>query len=169
MSHPPNDVIKTLSEEARSRECAFCLIATNSPAFDPTAAPESNGDGGDNSSGRAHIVLSTPDVIAFLDIMPLTRCHLLVCPRTHREKLSHLSPAENAVVGAWLPILSRAACCVSGYSDFNVVQNNGTILCTAGGFIVLERDFRVSTLRETECGHSDRKTKADLVCLTAQA
>jgi diadenosine tetraphosphate (Ap4A) HIT family hydrolase len=127
MSLMPNETIVMLHQQTLARGCPFCAIASNCPPFDPTlkrllplSLPPT-----DNNSG--HIVLSTPNVIAFLDILPLTRAHILVCPREHREKLSDLSPAENAVVGAWLPIIARAACKISGYEDFNLVQNNGTM------------------------------------------
>ena len=72
------------------------------------------------------MVVSTRDVIAFLDIMPLSRGHVLACPRSHVEKITELSPADNTWIAAWLPVVARAACKVSGYQDFNVIQNNGT-------------------------------------------
>ncbi|CCX06597.1 Similar to Hit family protein 1; acc. no. O94586 [Pyronema omphalodes CBS 100304] len=46
-------------------------------------------------------------------------------PKSHYEKLTDLPSSINASIGAWLPIIARAACAVSGYADFNVVQNNG--------------------------------------------
>jgi hypothetical protein len=44
------------------------------------------------------VLLSTPDVIAFLDIAPLTRGHVLVATRRHRVKTVELSTAEGAEV-----------------------------------------------------------------------
>ncbi|KAF8252281.1 HIT-like protein [Wilcoxina mikolae CBS 423.85] len=126
MSLIPNETLVMLHQQALARGCTFCAIASNSPPFDPTLPrPPPSPSPHPPNSDSGHIVLSTPDVIAFLDTLPLTRAHVLVCPREHREKLSDLSPAENAVVGAWLPIIARAACKVSGYEDFNLVQNNG--------------------------------------------
>lgn len=40
--------------------------------------------------------------------MPITRGHVLLTPRQHREKLSHCKTSEAAVLGAWLGVLSRA-------------------------------------------------------------
>ncbi|KAF8534384.1 HIT-like domain-containing protein [Trichophaea hybrida] len=100
MSFMPNETLVMLHQQALARGCTFCAIASNSPPFDPTLPrppPSPSPPPPDSDSG--HIVLSTPDVIAFLDILPLTRAHVLVCPREHREKLSDLSPAENAVIG----------------------------------------------------------------------
>jgi len=106
-----------------SSSCAFCEIAKEFAAFDATTPPAYLDDGHKRS---AHVVVSTRDVIAFLDIMPLSRGHVLVCPRNHVEKITELSPADNARIAAWLPVVARAACKVSGYQDFNVIQNNGT-------------------------------------------
>ncbi|KAI5855934.1 HIT domain protein [Tricharina praecox] len=125
MSLLPSTVLATLSSQARSGVCAFCEISTSYPSFPPSTPAPAPPPTPPAQQQQSHIVLSTPDVIAFLDILPLTRAHVLVCPRAHREKLSDLSPAENAVVGAWLPVVARAACNVSGYADFNLVQNNG--------------------------------------------
>jgi len=65
--------------------------------------------------------------MAFLDIMPMTAGHVLVIPRTHREKLGDLRGREGASLGQWLPIVSRAVMRALGRAggDWNVVQNNG--------------------------------------------
>jgi len=57
--------------------------------------------------------------------MPLSPGHLLLCPRSHRPKLTDISATEAADLGAHLRILSRALCRVTGVHDWNVVQNNG--------------------------------------------
>ena len=56
-----------------SPDCAFCEIVA--------------GD------GPAHVVYSDDDVVAFLDIAPITRGHTLVIPRRHSSGLSDLDPA----------------------------------------------------------------------------
>ncbi|GMF73773.1 unnamed protein product [Aspergillus oryzae] len=53
----------------------------------PYTAPISLPDSSDPSQPTAHLILSTKHVLAFLDIMPLTRGHVLVIPRAHYEKL----------------------------------------------------------------------------------
>ena len=97
-----------------SADCPFCDIAAHTPASATPAA----------ASG-AHVVLATPAVLAFLDILPLAPAHLLVVPRAHAATLDGLAPAAGAALGAWLPVLARAVARVSGCEDFNVVQNNG--------------------------------------------
>ncbi|RSN50551.1 HIT family protein [Actinomadura sp. WAC 06369] len=42
----------------------------------------------------AHIVLDTPEAMAFLDARPLFKGHTLLVPRTHRETLTDLPPEE---------------------------------------------------------------------------
>lgn len=44
------------------------------------------------------VILSTPDVIAFFDIAPLTRGHILVAPRNHRKKVGDLEVREGGEV-----------------------------------------------------------------------
>ena len=66
--------------------------------------------------------------MAFLDIMPIERGHVLVIPRQHRDKLKDLQGSEGAALGAWLPVVCRAVMRALGHpdGDWNVVQNNGT-------------------------------------------
>ncbi|KAH0603782.1 uncharacterized protein H6S33_007441 [Morchella sextelata] len=102
--------------------CPFCTIAASFPPHPPAtphAAPAAPLD------PPTHIILSTPYVLAFLDIQPLTRGHVLVCPRAHAERLTDLTPAQSGGIGAWLPVVARAVVKVVGVADFNVVQNNG--------------------------------------------
>ena len=46
----------------------------------------------------AFVLLSTPHVVAFLDIYPLTRGHVLICPRRHAEKVGDMTGQEGAQV-----------------------------------------------------------------------
>ncbi|KAI5800087.1 histidine triad-like protein [Geopyxis carbonaria] len=123
-SRPPTPDLESLARAHRtpSSHCPFCTISSHFPApstplTPPTPLPA--------LEPPTHIILSEPSVLAFLDIYPLAPCHILVCPRAHTEKVSELTPHANAAVGAWLPVVARAALRVSGYDDFNVVQNNG--------------------------------------------
>lgn len=75
---------------------------------------------------KTHMILSTPQVIGFLDIMPLSAGHVLLAPRHHAEKIMDLTPEEGASLGAWLPIVTRAVSRAMQVDDLNVVQNNGT-------------------------------------------
>ncbi|KAF7619035.1 HIT domain protein [Aspergillus flavus] len=129
--------------------CPFCNIASTYPPMSPTAftpenncpnsqntkkpytAPISLPDSSDPSQPTAHLILSTKHVLAFLDIMPLTRGHVLVIPRAHYEKLGDVDIKVSRELGQWLPILSRVVMRTIFREDdssdwnWNVVQNNG--------------------------------------------
>jgi diadenosine tetraphosphate (Ap4A) HIT family hydrolase len=102
--------------------CPFCTISRGCPpGAQNTASTRINED--DNHS--PFIVASTEGAVAFLDQLPLTKCHTLVIPREHYEMLSDIPAVVAAEVGRMLPIVCRAVMEVSGADAFNVVQNNG--------------------------------------------
>lgn len=71
------------------------------------------------------IVAETERAIAFMDINPGTRGHLLVVPRTHTEDLTTISPEDlTAVVllGQQLAIRVKERL---GADGVNLVQSNG--------------------------------------------
>lgn len=108
--------------------CPFCTIADNFPPFSPTNPPNDHDHHETDptkTTPPAFVVLSTDTLIAFLDIMPLSRGHLLLCPRAHRPKLTDATGDEAAELGRYLQILSKALMRVTGIKDWNVVQNNG--------------------------------------------
>ncbi|PWY80619.1 HIT-like protein [Aspergillus heteromorphus CBS 117.55] len=100
--------------------------ASPTPTPTPTPTPQAR--------ARAHLILSTRDVLAFLDIMPLTRGHVLVAPRGHFEKLGDVGVVSGREIGQWLPIISRVVMRTlfgeeskefNSDWNWNVVQNNG--------------------------------------------
>ena len=107
--------------------CPFCTIASAYALYAPTRPPTA--DASSISPWRvtpaAFVVLSTETLVAFLDIMPLSRGHVLLCPRAHRGRLTETTAAEAAELGAHLRLLSRALVRAVGVPDWNVVQNNG--------------------------------------------
>jgi histidine triad (HIT) family protein len=72
-----------------------------------------------------HRLYEDEHVIAFLDIMPLSRGHALVVPKEERAKLHELSPAAAAACGAALQRVAKAIVAATGAEDYNVLQNNG--------------------------------------------
>ena len=116
-----SDIYYSMDTKAR---CPFCLIAATYPPTEPDIPhkPDST-----LISPNCHLILSTPAVLAFLDIMPITMGHVLVVPREHREKIGDLRGEEGAALGQWLPSISRAVMRALGKDggDWNVVQNNG--------------------------------------------
>jgi len=72
-----------------------------------------------------HKVYEDEHVLAFLDINPLARGHILVIPKQEVATLAELSDDAAAAIGRVLPRLCRAVVKVSGAVDYNVLQNNG--------------------------------------------
>jgi diadenosine tetraphosphate (Ap4A) HIT family hydrolase len=113
-------------------DCPFCTNAAAYPAPPETlwgtslssCIPEKVDVA--QTSPSCFLVLSAPRVMAFLDILPMTQGHLLVVVRDHRPKVEHMEAEESRDVGFWLPLLAKAVKNVTGTSDYNIVQNNGT-------------------------------------------
>jgi len=103
--------------------CPFCAISSAIPLSSSPVLFSS-------PKGSAYPVLATPNVIAFLDIAPLSSGHVLLCPRRHVEKASLMTGAEAAALGFWLPVLGRAVISALGAdiasASWNVIQANGT-------------------------------------------
>jgi histidine triad (HIT) family protein len=72
-----------------------------------------------------HKVYEDAHVLAFLDINPLSRGHVLVIPKEAVATLDQLSDESAAAVGRVLPRLCRAVIAVSGSREYNVLENNG--------------------------------------------
>jgi histidine triad (HIT) family protein len=72
-----------------------------------------------------HRVYEDGHVLAFLDVGPLSRGHLLVIPKERRTHLDELSDESAAAIGRVLPRLCRALKRATGATAYNVLQNNG--------------------------------------------
>jgi diadenosine tetraphosphate (Ap4A) HIT family hydrolase len=88
-------------------ECPFCKIAEAFPATVnsgpmPSRAPldcvavEADAT---RIDPNCHLVISSPNVMAFLDIMPMAPGHLLVATRRHRVKISDVPSDEASDIG----------------------------------------------------------------------
>lgn len=97
--------------------CIFCeIIARRAPAF---------------------IVYDDPKVMAFLDLFPFTRGHLLVVPKRHVPRLIDLKPEEYT---GFLGALSNVCRKIERLSsDYNVALNQGA----RAGQIVFHLHFHV--------------------------
>ena len=73
-----------------------------------------------------HKVYEDDHVLAFLDIMPLSKGHLLVIPKEPAETVDQLSDDAAAAIGRVLPRLARAVMKTSGATAYNILQNNGS-------------------------------------------
>lgn len=67
-------------------DCPFCRIAASYPPTSFTDPIHPTNDG-----PLSHLILSTEHVLAFLDIMPLTRGHVLVAPRQHFQTVGDMN------------------------------------------------------------------------------
>jgi len=73
----------------------------------------------------SHKVYEDERVLAFLDVSPLSRGHVLVIPKEPAETLDQLSDESAAALGRVLPRLCRAVKRVTGVDAYNVLENNG--------------------------------------------
>ena len=73
-----------------------------------------------------HRVYEDEHVLAFLDVGPLSRGHILVIPKERAAFLHQLSDASAAAIGGVLPRLCRAVLKATGAKAYNILQNNGT-------------------------------------------
>ncbi|KAI1074052.1 HIT-like domain-containing protein [Whalleya microplaca] len=131
--------------------CPFCTIAQTYPSYPPSSPPPPPPTSTTTSlptspstpspldpfklTPAAFIILSTPTLIAFLDILPLSRGHLLLCPRAHAPKLTDVTARDAADLGAYLRVLSAALVRATGVPDWNVVQNNGAAAAQVVGHV----------------------------------
>jgi histidine triad (HIT) family protein len=70
-------------------------------------------------------VLETDDAVAFLDIHPVNRGHVLLVPKVHHAHLIDLPESSAAHIGTLLPRLCRAIRAATGSDGYNVIVNNG--------------------------------------------
>ena len=94
-----------MNAEGFSPECLFCKIARG-------IIP-------------ASVVLESPSVIAFLDINPVNKGHVLLLPKAHHSEITELADDLAAEAGRLLPRLARAVKLATGADGLNVIINNG--------------------------------------------
>jgi histidine triad (HIT) family protein len=74
-----------------------------------------------------HRVYEDDQVLAFLDIEPLSFGHTLLIPKEPAMTLDQLSDESAAAIGRVLPRLCRAVQRATGTTAYNVLQNNGAM------------------------------------------
>lgn len=72
-----------------------------------------------------HRVYEDAEVLAFLDINPISLGHTLLIPKQRVAFLHEMSEEAGAAIGRVLPRLCRAVMHASGATAYNVLQNNG--------------------------------------------
>lgn len=71
-----------------------------------------------------HRIYEDDQVLAFLDVNPVSRGHTLVIPKEPAETLDVLTDEASAAIGRVLPRISRAVLAATGATAFNILQNN---------------------------------------------
>lgn len=87
--------------------CIFCKIA--------------------NGEIKSNVVYEDNDFIAILDLSPATKGHVLLIPKTHAANLLEL---PDDVASKVLPIAKKIISAqkdVLGFTNYNLIQNNGRI------------------------------------------
>jgi histidine triad (HIT) family protein len=72
-----------------------------------------------------HKIYEDDQVLAFLDVFPLSKGHTLVIPKVHAETLDQLDEIHAAAIGRALPKVAKAIMQATGCKDYNILQNNG--------------------------------------------
>lgn len=72
-----------------------------------------------------HKVYEDAQVLAFLDVFPLSKGHTLVIPKIHSTTLDELDDVHAAAIGRALPKVAKAVMQATGCKDYNILQNNG--------------------------------------------
>src|SRR5689334_13594363 len=95
-----------------------------------------------------HRIYEDDKVLAFLDVNPISRGHVLVIPKEAAETLDQLSDDSSAAIGRVLPRLARAVLAVTGAPAFHVLQSNTPLAHQA----VFHVHFRISPKYEDGTG-----------------
>jgi histidine triad (HIT) family protein len=72
-------------------------------------------------------VLETDHALAFLDINPVNRGHVLLVPKAHHSTLSELPDDLAAETAKLVPRLVRAIRAATGADGLNLIVNNGRV------------------------------------------
>jgi histidine triad (HIT) family protein len=72
-----------------------------------------------------HKVYEDEHVLAFLDVAPLSRGHVLVIPRESAAFMHDLSGESGAALGRALVKVASAVVAATGAAAYNILQNNG--------------------------------------------
>lgn len=70
-------------------------------------------------------VFESTKAIAFMDIFPVSKGHLLIVPKYHASKMHELPNEYLADILIVAKNLMKASIKISGISDYNILQNNG--------------------------------------------
>lgn len=72
-----------------------------------------------------HRIYEDDYVLAFLDVAPLSKGHVLVIPKEAVSSLHELSKETASALGVALVATASAVVKATGATDYNILQNNG--------------------------------------------
>lgn len=72
-----------------------------------------------------HKVAESAKCLAFLDVAPLARGHVLVIPKAHCARFHELDAASAADLGSFMNSISKVVAGPDGMTEYNILQNNG--------------------------------------------
>ncbi|KAF1981233.1 HIT-like protein [Aulographum hederae CBS 113979] len=165
------------AEELYPEDCPFCKIAETYPSPNSNAAISTSQSRRDlleaipekpdaeKIQPNCFVILQAPEVLAFLDIQPMTLGHVLVTSRRHATKVQDLKGSEGSEIGFWLPHLSNAIARTIGIPDYNIVQNNGLRAAQVVPhvhFHIIPRPASVPSLRNKSWTMFGRGQRGDL-------
>lgn len=92
-----NSIDAEMEEAYPLPACPFCRIASSYPVANSDALIASVPEDPDPNlvSPQCHLLMNCKNVMAFLDIMPITRGHTLVVVRDHVEKIAGMGLSGN--------------------------------------------------------------------------
>ena len=80
-----------------------------------------------NKEIPSKIVYEDKDFLAMLDIAPATRGHVLIVPKEHAVTMSDLSDDKLSKILVLAKKIVDAMKKVHGFTDYNIIQNNGRL------------------------------------------
>lgn len=80
-----------------------------------------------NKEIPSKVVYEGNDFLAFLDIAPGTKGHVLIVPKEHAATLSDLSDEKASKILVLAKKIVEAMKKVHGFTDYNIIQNNGEL------------------------------------------
>ncbi len=112
----------------------------------------------------ADIVYEDDNTIAFMNIKPISKGHLLVVPKKHAQDLLENTDEELANLMSAVKKIAPAALKVTGSQGFNLSVNTGS----AAGQIIFHTHFHIiprysnDGLQDWPHSDSEPKTRADI-------
>ncbi len=90
-----------------NRDCIFCKII--------------------NKEIPSKCIYEDGDFLAILDVAPATKGHVLILPKEHAKSLTELSDDKASKILILAKKIIKAMMKVHGFTNYNLIQNNGRI------------------------------------------